>query len=75
MNSNKKGEEKVVSQKCPKCASNRIRRGYRATPLLLRFFFYYNLLCDNCNWEFRGFAAPFLKKRRKKINNQAKSTV
>jgi len=20
--------------------------------------FRYNLLCDNCNWEFKGFAVP-----------------
>jgi hypothetical protein len=23
-----------------------------------KFLFRYNLLCDNCNWEFTGFAVP-----------------
>ena len=48
----------MVSQKCPRCASSRIRRGYRPTPLWLKVFFRYYLLCDSCNWEFTGFAVP-----------------
>jgi hypothetical protein len=24
----------------------------------LKILFRYNLLCDKCNWEFRGFAVP-----------------
>ena len=48
----------MISQKCPKCLSNRVRRGYRPTPLLSKILFRYNLLCDNCNWEFKGFAVP-----------------
>jgi len=48
----------MISQKCPKCSSNRIRRGYRPTPLWSKFLFRYNLLCDACNWEFQGFAVP-----------------
>ena len=48
----------MISQKCPKCLSNRIRRGYRPTPLWSKILFRYNLLCDNCNWEFTGFAVP-----------------
>ncbi|HEY0458520.1 MAG TPA: hypothetical protein VGC97_05160 [Pyrinomonadaceae bacterium] len=48
----------MISQKCPKCLSNRVRRGYRSTPFWLKILFRYNLLCDNCNWEFRGFAVP-----------------
>jgi ribosomal protein L37AE/L43A len=43
---------------CPKCKSTRIRRGYRPTPLLLRIFGIYNLLCDHCNLLFKGFAIP-----------------
>jgi hypothetical protein len=35
-----------------------VRRGYRDTPLLLRMIGVYNLLCDNCNLLFRGFALP-----------------
>lgn len=48
----------MISQKCPKCFSKRIRRGYRPTPLWSKILFRYNLLCDNCNWEFTGFAVP-----------------
>ncbi|MEP6903843.1 MAG: hypothetical protein ABJA66_19125 [Actinomycetota bacterium] len=48
----------MISQKCPKCLSSRIRRGYRPTPLWSKLLFRYNLLCDNCNWEFIGFAVP-----------------
>ncbi len=35
-----------------------MRRGYTDTPLLLRLIGVYNLLCDNCNLLFRGFAVP-----------------
>ena len=48
----------MVSQRCPRCASDRVRRGYRPTPIWSKVFFRYNLLCDNCNWEFTGFAVP-----------------
>lgn len=48
----------MISQRCPKCHSNRIRRGYRPTPIWSKIVFRYNLLCDSCNWEFTGFAVP-----------------
>jgi ribosomal protein L37AE/L43A len=48
----------MVSQRCPRCASERVRRGYRPTPIWSKVLFRYNLLCDNCNWEFTGFAVP-----------------
>lgn len=48
----------MISQRCPKCSSKRVRRGYRRTPLLMKILFRYHLLCDNCNWEFTGFAVP-----------------
>lgn len=48
----------MISQKCPKCKSSRIRRGYRPTPIWSKLMFRYNLLCDGCNWEFTGFAIP-----------------
>lgn len=48
----------MISQRCPKCDSNRVRRGYRPTPMLMRMVGRYHLLCDNCNWEFTGFAVP-----------------
>jgi ribosomal protein L37AE/L43A len=48
----------MISQRCPKCNSSRIRGGYRPTAFWSKLLFRYNLLCDNCNWEFRGFAVP-----------------
>lgn len=48
----------MISQRCPKCNSSRVRAGYRPTPLWSKLLFRYNLLCNNCNWEFRGFAVP-----------------
>jgi len=48
----------MISQRCPKCTSSRIRAGYRPTPLWSKLLFRFNLLCNNCNWEFRGFAVP-----------------
>lgn len=48
----------MISQRCPRCSSNRIRRGYRPTPLWSKVLFRYHLLCDDCNWEFTGFAVP-----------------
>lgn len=48
----------MISQRCPKCSSSRIRAGYRPTPLWSKILFRYNLLCDNCNWQFKGFAVP-----------------
>lgn len=48
----------MISQNCPKCFSDRIRRGYRPTPIWLKVLFRYHLLCDACNWEFTGFAVP-----------------
>jgi hypothetical protein len=35
-----------------------VRRGYTDSPLPLRMIGVYNLLCDNCNLLFRGFALP-----------------
>ena len=35
-----------------------MRRGYTDTPWPLRLIGVYNLLCDNCNLLFRGFALP-----------------
>lgn len=48
----------MISQRCPRCGSSRIRRGYRPTPIWTKIFFRFNLLCDGCNWEFKGFAVP-----------------
>ena len=48
----------MIAQRCPKCRSRRVRRGYTDTPLLLRLVGIYSLLCDNCNLLFKGFAVP-----------------
>jgi hypothetical protein len=48
----------LIAQRCPKCRSRRVRRGYTDTPLLLRLVGFYSLLCDNCNLLFKGFAVP-----------------
>ena len=48
----------MMKPRCPKCKSSRVRRGYKPTPLVLRMFGIYNLLCDHCNLLFTGFAIP-----------------
>lgn len=48
----------MISQRCPKCLSQRVRHGYRPTPFWSKLLLRYNLLCDSCNWEFVGFAVP-----------------
>ncbi|HUR98400.1 MAG TPA: hypothetical protein VMZ26_10085 [Pyrinomonadaceae bacterium] len=48
----------MISQRCPKCYSTRVRRGYRPTPIWSKILFRYHLLCDKCNLEFKGFAVP-----------------
>jgi hypothetical protein len=64
----------MISQKCPKCLSNRVRRGYRPTPLWSKVLFRYNLLCDNCNWEFTGFAVPGTVSSKPTKNPKKKQT-
>lgn len=65
----------MISQKCPRCHSNRIRRGYRSTRFWSKLMFRYNLLCNACNWEFKGFAVPgtVSVKPAKKHKKQAKT--
>jgi len=48
----------MATQRCPQCGSNRVRRGYRSTSVFWKLLLRYNLLCDNCNLEFNGFAIP-----------------
>lgn len=61
----------MATQKCPRCKSKRVRLGYRPTSLFKKLTFRYNLLCDDCNWEFSGFAVPGTvpRKTRKKKEN------
>lgn len=74
----------MISQRCPKCDSSRIRRGYRPTSIFKKILFRFNLLCDNCNWEFVGFALPFqkssrsnrsVKRRNEDIDNDNKEKI
>ena len=65
----------MISQRCPVCQSSRIRRGYRPTPFWAKILFRYNLLCDNCNWEFMGFALPgFISTKQTKSSRDKKET-
>lgn len=48
----------MISQRCPRCRSSRIRHGYEPTTFLSKLICRYNLLCDGCNWPFKGFALP-----------------
>lgn len=63
----------MISQRCPRCGSSRIRHGYRPTPIWSKILFRYNLLCDGCNWEFKGFAVPgTISSKSKKKNKKQK---
>ncbi len=48
----------MISQKCPKCSSPRVKHGYSRTTFWSKLICRYNLHCESCNWEFRGFAVP-----------------
>ena len=48
----------MISQRCPKCRSSRIRKGYKPTPWLFRLVGIHYLLCNHCNLLFTGFAVP-----------------
>jgi hypothetical protein len=65
----------MTLQKCPKCGSSRIRRGYKRTPLPMRLIGIYHLLCDHCNLLFTGFVLPgtLRSHRRKKHKGDKKS--
>ncbi|MEO6588859.1 MAG: hypothetical protein ABIP06_05975 [Pyrinomonadaceae bacterium] len=63
----------MISQRCPKCGSSRIRAGYRPTPIWLKLLFRFNLLCNNCNWEFKGFAVPGTVSSKPKRNKKKSS--
>jgi hypothetical protein len=52
-------------QKCPRCDSGRIKKGYKDVPLLSRLAGQCELLCTNCNLEFSGFAVIGLVGREK----------
>jgi hypothetical protein len=64
----------MTFQKCPKCGSSSLRRGYKRTPLFMRLVGIYYLLCDHCNLLFTGFVLPgtlksYRKQRRRRIES------
>lgn len=63
----------MISQRCPKCNSSRVRAGYRPTPLWSKILFRFYLLCNNCNWEFTGFAVPGTVTSKTKPSKKKKS--
>lgn len=65
----------MISQRCPKCKSKRVRRGYQKTPLFLRMIGIYELLCDDCNLLFRGLAVPGTVSTRRKSGSHRRSTA
>ena len=65
----------MISQKCPKCRSSRIRKGYKPTPLLFRLVGIHYLLCNHCNLLFTGFAVPGTVGRPNKRPPSSSETV
>ena len=59
----------MISQRCPKCRSSRIRKGYKPTPLILRMVGIHHLLCNHCNLLFTGFVVPGTMNR---VSNRAR---
>jgi hypothetical protein len=41
--------------RCPRCKSSRIQRGYHPVAIPLRLIGVHELLCNNCNFEFKRF--------------------
>jgi hypothetical protein len=50
-------------QGCPRCRSKRVQLGFNDPPLILRMLGFNEILCNNCNLEFKGFALPGAVKR------------
>jgi len=44
----------MFKQHCPRCQSLRLQLGFKDSPLALRAVGIQELLCNNCNLEFRG---------------------
>ena len=58
--------------KCTACQSERVYRGYRRAPLILRLMRIHEYLCENCNLQFRAFSilGPRTRKRKKHKKDQ-----
>lgn len=59
----------MLSQRCPRCNSSRIQHGYNDSPEFLRLVGIHELLCNNCNLEFKGLA-PLGKKRERSTKDE-----
>lgn len=56
----------MATLKCPRCASARVQRNFGDAPFLLRALGINELLCNNCDAEFRGFAPPGMTRRSRR---------
>jgi hypothetical protein len=61
-------------QRCPRCGSKNIRKGYQHTAWWSALIGRYNLLCNNCNWEFVGFAFPGSLSKHSRKRRSSNST-
>jgi len=64
----------MISQKCPKCRSSHIRKGYKPTPWLFRLVGIHYLLCNHCNLLFTGFAVPGTVSRSSRKSGERSSS-
>ena len=53
----------IGAMRCPRCNSSRIQRGYKGLLVPLRLLGMHELLCNNCNLEFKS-VDPFKKFKR-----------
>ena len=53
----------IGTMRCPRCNSSRIQRGYKGLAVPLRLLGMHELLCNNCNLEFKSLD-PFKKFKR-----------
>jgi hypothetical protein len=56
--------------RCPRCHSSRIQHGFNDESALLRLLFVRELLCNNCNLEFKGFALPGTLNRKPSVKEE-----
>lgn len=59
--------------KCPACRSDRVYKGYRPAPILLRMVRIHDFLCENCNLQFRGFSILPPRTRSRKGKNRKRT--
>jgi hypothetical protein len=59
----------MFKQHCPRCKSVRIQLGFNEPPLILKLAGIRELFCNNCGFEFKGFA-PSTKLSRSKSGEE-----